>query len=162
VTFFVGGAAASHQAKAAEWSDLLKMVKTMGPQYAQSKEHSTNVNAMGRPKPLRTLVDNVFERIEGTEPDTKELNDKNYPGGWLERSVEVSFRSIDLPGIVEFLKEVEKNRRQFRIAITKLDIKKHRREEGKYRVNMTIATYEKTEPVMGRKNKKRMLKGGHK
>jgi len=155
-SFFVGGAASDNLDNAQQWTELLRTVKLMAPQYKMNKSAGSSMTThQGKPKPLRTLVDNVVEKIDGIEPDTKELNDKTYPSGWLEHSVEVSFRSIDLEGIVAFLKQVENNKRSFMIAITKLDIKKDRRDESKYRVSLTIATYEKSKIILNRKGKKR-------
>ncbi|MBN2802379.1 MAG: hypothetical protein JXR91_04725 [Deltaproteobacteria bacterium] len=141
--FFVGGAANDNLDNATEWTDLLKTVKIMGPDYKSTSAPQDSARVNSKPKPLRTLVDKVISQIEIDEPDTKELNDKSYPSGWLEKSVEVSFRSIELESIIKFMEAVEKNRTSFNIAVTDIDIKKNRREEDKYIVRMTIATYEK-------------------
>ncbi|MBN2343870.1 MAG: hypothetical protein JXX29_17440 [Deltaproteobacteria bacterium] len=145
--FFVGGAISDLERDTAEWTELIGFVKVMESHFKEKKLSDQRMEKLGKPKPLRTLVDNVIKKTQVTEADTKELNDKTYPGGWLERSAEVTFREIDLQGIVKFMKEVEQNKRTFPIAISKLNIRKQRREEGMFRVSLTISTYEKVEEL---------------
>lgn len=145
VAFFVGGAISELEKNTAEWTELRGYVQIMEAHFKDKERSDKKMEHLGKPKPLRTLVDTVVKKTAASEADTKELNDKTYPGGWLERSAEVTFREIDLQGIVTFMKEVENNKRTFPIAITKLNIRKQRRAEGMYRVSMTISTYEKLE-----------------
>lgn len=150
--FFVGGAISDLERDTADWTELLGYVQVMEANFKGKEKSQKRVDRLGKPTPLRTLVDNVAKKTGATNADTKELNDKTYPGGWLEKSAEVSFREIDLAGVVAFMKEVENNKRLFPIAITKLNIRKQIRQVGMYRVSMTIATYEKIELPEGNLN----------
>ena len=143
IAWLVGGAISELERDAADWNELILYVQKMEPLYKDKKQSDTRLDTLGKPRPLRTLVDNVVKQTGVAEADTKELNDKSWPGGWLERSAEVTFREVNLEGMVSFMKEVENNRRTFPIAITNLKILRQRRVEGMFRVSMTISTYEK-------------------
>ena len=141
--WFVGGAISELEKNTTEWSELINFVQSMEEYVKESKDSNAKMQSLGKPRPLRTLVDNVVKKTGVTQADTKELNDKNWPGGWLERSAEVTFREVDLPAIVNFMREVENNKPVFPIAITRLQIVKQRRVQGNFRVSLTISTYEK-------------------
>ncbi|MBN2524833.1 MAG: hypothetical protein JXR76_00480 [Deltaproteobacteria bacterium] len=143
IAWLVGGAISDLEHDTTEWNELIQYVQKMESFYQDKKQSDTRLETLGKPRPLRTLVDNVVKKTGVAEVDTKELNDKSWAGGWLERSAEVTFRQVDLQGIVAFMKEVENNRVTFPIAITNLKILKQRRIEGMYRVSLTISTYEK-------------------
>jgi len=151
--FVLHGATAELEAKSAEWTELVKFVRMMEPKYLELQAAGPAVQSTGRPTPLRPPVDNIVKRVGIDEPDTKELNDKNHASGWIERSVDVSFRSIPLKPLVDFMEQVEANRRQFPIAISRLDIRDLKQEESLYRVEMTIATYEKSTGVLDKNGK---------
>ena len=155
--WFVGGAISRLESDTEEWRELIRFVQVMEPIYKENLQSDQKTQNLGKPRPLRTLVDNVVRSTGVEQADTKELNDKSWPGGWLERSAEVTFNRVDLQSIVSFMKEVENNRRTFPIAISKLQIIKQRREEGMFRVSMTISTYEKVAqpagPLKGEKKK---------
>ena len=155
--WLVGGAISKLEKNTEEWNSLIQFVQSMEPLYLENQHSDKRMETLGKPRPLRTLVDNIMKKTGVAQADTKELNDKSWPGGWLERSAEVTFREVDLQGIVSFMKEVENNRRTFPIAISKLKMNKQRRATGMFRVTMTISTYEKIEqqagPLKGEKKK---------
>ncbi|MBN2716192.1 MAG: hypothetical protein JXX14_10085 [Deltaproteobacteria bacterium] len=147
--WFVGGAISDLERDTAEWTELNQFVLSMEPIFRENEQSGQKMETLGKPLPIRTLVDNVVRKTGMEQADTKELNDKSWPGGWLERSAEVTFSEVDLAGIVSFMKEVENNKRQFPIAISKLQMLKQRRVAGMFRVSMTISTYEKVAQPAG-------------
>jgi type II secretory pathway component PulM len=109
----------------------------------KQQEKLLTEKASQKPTPLSTIVDRAGKKAEIDTPDTKELPDQRHGTQWLEHSAELSIREIDLLKLVEFIEEIETNRRQFPIAVTKLDINKRKRPLNVvYQVTMTISTYE--------------------
>jgi type II secretory pathway component PulM len=123
------------------------------------REQQISQKASSKPTPLSTIVDKASRKVEIETPDTKELPDLRHGTQWMEHSVELSFREIDLLKLVEFMEEVEANRRQFPIAVSKLDINKRKRPtDVVYQVDMTISTYEQ----LSKSEREASRKGGRK
>ena len=109
----------------------------------KDREKQLTAKASAKPTPLSTVVDKAAKKVEIDTPDTKELPDQRHGTQWVEHAVELSIRDIDLLKLTEFMEEVESNRRQFPIAVTKLTINKRKRPTDIiYQVSMTISTYE--------------------
>jgi hypothetical protein len=125
----------------------------------KQREQQISQKASQKPTPLSTIVDKASRKVEIETPDTKELPDLRHGTQWVEHSVELSFREIDLLKLVEFMEEVESNRRQFPIAVSKLDINKRKRPtDVVYQVDMTISTYEQ----LSKSERETSRKGGRK
>ena len=100
-------------------------------------------NATNKPTPLSTIVDKASKKVEIETPDTKELPDQRHGTQWVEHSVELSLRDIDILKLTLFMEEIEENRRRFPIAISKLEVNKRKRAtDNTYQVRMTVSTYE--------------------
>ncbi len=126
-------------------TESLRLMDEKEADYLAEKQHEQQISqkASQKPTPLSTIVDKASRKVEIETPDTKELPDLRHGTQWLEHSVELSFREIDLLKLVEFMEEIESNRIQFPIAVSKLDINKRKRPlDVVYQVNMTISTYE--------------------
>ena len=109
----------------------------------KEREQQLTAKAAAKPTPLSTVVDKAAKKVEIDTPDTKELPDQRHGTQWVEHAVELSIREIDLLKLTRFMEEIESNRRQFPIAVSKLDINKRRRPlDVVYQVSMTISTYE--------------------
>lgn len=110
----------------------------------KQQEKLLTEKASQKPTPLSTIIERAGKKAEIDTPDTKELPVQRHGTQWLEHSTELSIRGIGLLKLVEFIEEIESNRRQFPIAVTKLDINKRKRPlEVAYQVNMTVSTYER-------------------
>lgn len=109
----------------------------------KQREQQLTAKAASKPIPLSTIVDKAAKKVEISTPDTKELPDQRHGTQWVEHAVELSIREIDLLKLTEFMEAIESNRRQFPIAVSKLDISKRKRPtDVVYQVSMTISTYE--------------------
>jgi hypothetical protein len=125
----------------------------------KQREQQLSQKASQKPTPLSTIVDKASRKVDIETPDTKELPDLRHGTQWMEHAVELSFREIELLKLVEFMEEIETNRRQFPIAVSKLDINKRKRPtDVVYQVNMTISTYEQ----LSKSEREASRKGGRK
>ena len=94
---------------------------------------------------LKFTIVRIFfiKQLDVTVPGMKELPDQQHPGNWIEHSVELSLRNVDLLQLTQFMEEVKSNSKKFQIAIPKLDVRKYGRSEGQLIVKMIISTYER-------------------
>jgi type II secretory pathway component PulM len=123
----------------------LRLLEEKAEDYKEQQRaaRQSSRRATQKPTPLPTLVDKTCKKLDVEMPDVKELPDQRHGTKWLEHSVELSMREIDLLKLTQFMEEVESNRRRFPIAISKLDINKRKRPTGiSFQVKMTISTYE--------------------
>lgn len=97
---------------------------------------------LAKPTPLRTLVDKIAKQLDVTVPDVKELPEQHHGSKWIEHSVELSMRQIGIVNLTRFMEEVERNRKKFPIAITKLEVRNQRRSQDTYNIKMVVSTYE--------------------
>ncbi len=106
-------------------------------------ENQLSTKASQKLTPLSTVIDRAGKNIDIPTPDTKELPDQRHGTQWVEHAVEISIREINLLKLIEFMEEIESNRIQFPIAISKLDISKRKRPlDVVYNVTMTVSSYE--------------------
>ena len=116
----------------------------------KQREQQLSSKATVKPTPLSTVVDRAGKKVDIETPDTKELPDQRHGTQWVEHSVELSIREIDLLKLTLFMEEIESNRRQFPIAVSKLSINKRKRPiDVVYQVTMTISTYEQSAEKAG-------------
>ncbi|MDJ0763751.1 MAG: hypothetical protein QNJ97_12280 [Myxococcota bacterium] len=127
-------------------AQALRLIEEKEADYLNQKREQQRLQSQGKvkPTPLRTLIDKISKQLDVTVPDVKELPDQRHGTLWVEHGVELSMRAIGIKNLTRFMEEVEKNRRRFPVAITKLEIRNRRRTQDTYDVKMVISTYEQT------------------
>ncbi|NLN62787.1 MAG: hypothetical protein GX146_07920 [Myxococcales bacterium] len=144
IDYLVDSSIVRSQERVTQSQGALKLLREKEGEYYAKRDAEKQLNQLDAPKPLRTLIDNVVQKVKISEPDTKEMPDQNYPGGWLERSMELNFAEVELVPLVRFMEELSSNRTRFPIAITKLEVRRARRGKPYHTTKMTISTYERT------------------
>ena len=143
--------------------ESLRLLDEKADDYLVQKQHEKQLSSKAtvKPTPLSTIVDRAGKNVDIETPDTKELPDQRHGSLWVEHAVEVSIREIDLLKLTLFMEEIESNRRQFPIAVSKLSINKRKRPtDVVYQVNMTISTYEQSAKDAGGDSRSSSLRKG--
>ncbi|MCP4677877.1 MAG: hypothetical protein GY854_20635 [Deltaproteobacteria bacterium] len=146
VVFFVQSGINDLEEKTNNYTKSLKLIAEKEPAYLKKRQEARereNRGASKKPVPLRTLIDKIGKQLDVVVPDMKELPDQRHASLWHEHAMELSMREIGLASLTKFMEEVERNRRKFPIAITKLEVRKRKRTQDSYDVKMVITTYER-------------------
>ncbi len=154
VVFFVQSGISDLEKKTTNYTKSLKLIAEKEEAYlAQRREAKAwkNRGASKQPVPLRTLIDKIGKQLDVVVPDMKELPDQRHASLWQEHAMELSMREIGLASLTKFMEEVERNRRKFPIAITRIEIRKRKRTQDSYDVKMVITTYERSAEALGSK-----------
>jgi hypothetical protein len=123
-------------------AETLRILEVKGPHYLRHQQELSRTEPRGKPLPLQSLVDSTSQKVGVMTPDTKALPEQRHGETWVENSMEISLREVGLEQLTKFMETIEGNRRQFPVAITKLELRKRRRGEDAFDVKMTISTYE--------------------
>ncbi|HUT77963.1 MAG TPA: hypothetical protein VM285_09770 [Polyangia bacterium] len=149
VIFFVRSAIGEVVFENESRANLLRDLEVKGPHYLQQRQDLSRTEPRGKPVPLQSLVDSTSQKVGVMTPDTKALPEQRHGDVWVENSMEISLREVGLEQLTKFMETIEGNRRQFPVAITKLELRKRRRGEDSFDVKMTISTYEQLTPPAG-------------
>lgn len=143
--FLVGSKISDLEDEADVLAEGLRLLDEKQAAYQERKLASTDTGnlAQQKPTPLPTLVDKACKAHELEMPDMKELPEQRHGASWVEHSVELSMRDVDLLNLTEFMEEIVKNRTRFPVAISKLEVNKRKKPDGAtFHVKMTISTFE--------------------
>jgi hypothetical protein len=140
--FFVRSAIGDVRLENEERAGTLRVLEVRGPHYLRQKQEQSRSEPRGKPIPLQSMVDSTSQKVGVMTPDTKALPEQRHGDTWIEKSMEISLREAGLEQLTRFMETIEGNRRQFPVAITKLELRKRRRGEDAFDVKMTISTYE--------------------
>lgn len=135
---------------------ILRQIKhneTRLQQYAREKELSEK-RFSNAPDSLSALLDKLAGEVELEIPELRELPDEIIRKKWIEKSVEIRLRKINLEKIVNFMVKIKNQNRKFPLAITKLNIRKRSGEGNSFDVKMKVSTYTKK----GKKKKQQKQK----
>jgi hypothetical protein len=139
--FFVRSAIGEVVTENENRANLIRILELKGPHYLKQKLELSRTEPRGKPVPLQSLVDSTSQKVGVMTPDTKALPEQRHGDAWVESSMEISLREVGLEQLTRFMETIEGNRRQFPVAITKLELRKRRRGEDSFDVKMTISTY---------------------
>lgn len=124
----------------------LSLINAKAADYKARKQSRLPTKAVGKPTPLRTLVEKISKKLAVDPPDMKELPDMRHGETWIEKAMELTIHRIDILQLTEFMEEIESNRNRFPIAISKLEVNRRKSPTGvTYNVKMTVSTYEQAE-----------------
>lgn len=164
VVFIFGSSIGDLQDESDQLTETLELLNEKEADYlAQKQSKPKTRRSTKKPTPLRTLVEKVSRKLAVDTPDMKEIPDQRHSALWVEHAMELTIREIDILKLTEFMEEIESNRRQFPIAISKLSINKRKRPNGTtYHVKLTVSTFEQQaesdSDKSGSKRKRKMSK----
>lgn len=140
--FLIRGGVDDRREQTAAYSESLALIDQKKAAYLEKKARAIENTNGRKPMPLRTLVDRIGTQLDVEVPEVKELPDQHRNPAWIERSVELTIRETGLVNLTKFMEEVEAKRKQFPIAITRIEIRKIQQAQDRYNVKMVITTYE--------------------
>ncbi len=145
IVFLVGSKVSDLEEEAETLAEGLRLLDEKQAAYQERKlaAADTGNQAQQKPTPLPTMVDKASKAHDLEMPDMKELPEQRHGSSWVEHSVELSMRDVDLLNLTEFMEEIIKNRTRFPVAISKLEVNKRKKADGaSFHVKMTISTFE--------------------
>lgn len=109
------------------------------------EENSPSKRIHKKPEPLGTIIDKAARDSGVTIPELKPQPDEVIGKSWIKHSVQFNLRQEPLNEILDFMVRIENQKKEFPIAITKIEIRRRFAEEDSYDVTMTVSTYEVVE-----------------
>lgn len=103
---------------------------------------SQNEKRYTPPESLGSLLARCSEKSGVTIPESQPQPDEIIGKSWTRHSTEIRLRKQPLSSLLDFMAQIENNKRSFPVAITKFEIRKRFAESDSYDVTMVISTYE--------------------
>jgi|GEM_PF-3461836 len=126
-----------------EQSQILSQLKLKKDEIKEriSKKKQNEQKFQSAPPILTGLLDKLGDEAGIDIPESRDLPDETIDKKWIQKSVEIKLRKINLESLVSFLVKIKNQNRFFPIAVTKINIRKRIGEVNSFDVEMTVATY---------------------